>query len=110
MPKASNVAIDIISRLLIFNPEKTDDCQAALQHEYFNGTPELPCKKEEKTPSGTNLAPPPVVVDFSFDHDAVELDELKEHIHGEVKIMQAKVRTLRGRSPATSEATSGEYC
>ncbi|GMH73339.1 hypothetical protein TrLO_g1011 [Triparma laevis f. longispina] len=90
LPKASNVAIDIISRLLIFNPEKRDDCQAALQHEYFNGTPELPCKTEEKTPSGTNLAPPPVVVDFSFDHDAVELDELKEHIHGEVKIMQAK--------------------
>ncbi|GMI13218.1 hypothetical protein TrVE_jg11028 [Triparma verrucosa] len=90
LPKASNVAIDIISRLLIFNPEKRDDCQAALQHEYFENTPELPCKKEEKTPSGTNLAPPPVTVDFSFDHDAVELDELKEHIQGEVKIMTAK--------------------
>ena len=43
---ASPEMIDLISRLLIFNPAKRDDAEKALGHTYFAGTAVLPCKKE----------------------------------------------------------------
>ena len=82
--------IDLVSRLLVFNPEKRLSAVAAMEHEYFEGTPDLPCDKEDKTPGGVNLKEPPVAVDFNFDHDQVGLEELKELIRGEVKIMKGK--------------------
>ncbi len=92
LPKATPVITDLISRLLVFNPQKRWDADEAMQHEYFMNCPDLPCDQEKKTPHGQNLAPPPVDVDFSFDRDDVELAELRSFIKAEVSVMQTQNR------------------
>jgi serine/threonine protein kinase len=94
--------IDLISRLLIFNPTKRLDASECIGHCYFNGTPDLPCEDEEKTPGGAHLCKPPERVDFDFDHDCIELDELRELIRGEVEIMRKK--------NVSGKKESDDYC
>ena len=94
-PGADPEAVDLISHLLLFNPKLRFGSSDALNHGYFRGTTELPCKEEQKTPGGENLTPPPVAVDFDFDNDTIKLEELKRLILGEVKIMQERNRIKR---------------
>eukprot|EP00520_Triparma_pacifica_P012334 CAMPEP_0118650460 /NCGR_PEP_ID=MMETSP0785-20121206/10261_1 /TAXON_ID=91992 /ORGANISM="Bolidomonas pacifica, Strain CCMP 1866" /LENGTH=393 /DNA_ID=CAMNT_0006542841 /DNA_START=821 /DNA_END=1999 /DNA_ORIENTATION=+ len=85
LPGSAPDVVDLISGLLVFNPSKRSCAEDAMKHPYFEGTPELPCEKEGKTPGGRNFVEPQEV-DFGFDNDKIGLEELKDMIQGEVEI------------------------
>ena len=102
----NTATIDLIAKLLLFNPVKRLDCAEALDHEYFKGCPTLPCKVEEKTPHGHNWSGADKAVDFKFDNDKVTLEELREHIKEEIRICTDK-REATIKAAARSAALIG---
>jgi len=88
LPDSRGSVVDLIASLLVFNPSKRSSAGEAMEHPYFEGTPELPCEREGKTPGGKKFVTPQEV-DFKFDNDNIGLEELKAMIQGEVEICRA---------------------
>ncbi|GMH95034.1 hypothetical protein TrVE_jg5357 [Triparma verrucosa] len=94
-PACSPVAIDLLKKLLKFEPGERLDAASALNHSYFDAL-----RKSNKSPD------PPVSTDFEFDFESQNLSRgrLKALIAEEVRGMQRKPRG--GASGAASSAAA----
>ena len=107
-PDANPLAVDLLSRLLTFDPAKRIDCEHALNHPYLavwhdpNDEPichsvrSIPtCSNGSNFDSGTCYQQ----VDFSFE-DEDTIDGMKQLIVDEVNTFRAEVRAqARGNQP-----------
>ncbi len=88
-PNANPLAIDLMSKMLQFNPNKRISVQDALDHKYFEG---LRVKDTE------------VVCDKTFDDEAQKLesielteDSVKDAIYNEIRLFRPYLKELRER-------------
>eukprot|EP00640_Fibrocapsa_japonica_P001309 CAMPEP_0113944210 /NCGR_PEP_ID=MMETSP1339-20121228/31372_1 /TAXON_ID=94617 /ORGANISM="Fibrocapsa japonica" /LENGTH=380 /DNA_ID=CAMNT_0000949317 /DNA_START=208 /DNA_END=1350 /DNA_ORIENTATION=- /assembly_acc=CAM_ASM_000762 len=82
-PSATDLAIDLLESLLIFDPPKRLDVHQALDHQYFS-----PLRQSEPV-----IHDPPISQDFEFDFEEADMSrlELKNIILEEVESFQREV-------------------
>ncbi|KAL4435824.1 hypothetical protein ABPG74_015792 [Tetrahymena malaccensis] len=73
IPNASPQAIDLISKMIVFNPDKRISAEEALKHPFFESIREQDFEVEAK-----------VKFDFDFEREDITLDELKDAIYQEM--------------------------
>ena len=94
LPKANPLAIDVLERMLVFNPDGRISAERALEHPYFDAVRD-PVSKQ----SGEAIAKEAAGL-FAFDKEAEpELRDMKKLIYEEIMIYHpsARVRAARSR-------------
>ncbi|GMI47600.1 hypothetical protein TrCOL_g4659 [Triparma columacea] len=93
-PSCNPVAVDLLKKLLKFEPSERLDAAAALAHPYFDAL-----RASNKTPD------PPVSIDFEFDFESQNLSRgrLKALVIEEVKGVQ---RSRKKAAPAVSSSAA----
>ncbi len=93
-PSSNSVAVDLLKKMLVFEPNERLDAAAALAHPYFDAI-----RNSSKSPE------PPVSAGFEFDFESQNLSRgrLKALVTEEVRAVQ---RTRRSSSSATTKTVT----
>lgn len=91
-PNASSEAIDLLDRMLQFNPKQRITVDGALKHPYM-----------QKLEKRYKVKVSPTEFDFSFDLKDFDKEKLKELILNEVA--PTKIETIKKERPSTASAT-----
>jgi mitogen-activated protein kinase 7 len=96
-PQASPQAIDLLSKLLVFDPKKRLTAEQALEHPYMQ---ELHDAEDEPTCAS--------VFDFGFEKESTSVDEYRDLIWSEYEFFKRKHATAeRGAGNASAAGQAG---
>lgn len=86
------LAVDLLKKMLVFNPDKRCTAEEALEHPYFNGL---------HSPGAEPCAQPVSLFDFEFEMRELGMEELKDMIYEEILLYhfpEKRAEYERGKS------------